>query len=262
MNIELSPWFLVGASLYALTSLCYLVDAWRTGQPISKRSTRVLDASLLYWSALLICWLYHTGGSGVSRLWFGLSALCIGFGFRLAKERYALSSLGGSVAALASLLGIFAYQHTPDKLGLNPSEELSYSLIAHIIFALAGFTAFAVSAAMSGLYLIAERRLKTKMLTSHTRRLPSLSTLDKFNLRGLIIGFPLYTIALLSGSAYAFQRSGELRLSYLVAIGSWLIYGGVLQARLTAGWRGKRAAYLTLVAFSGLLLVAARYSFR
>jgi ABC-type uncharacterized transport system permease subunit len=136
-------------------------------------------------------------------------------------------------------------------------------LIGHISFVVAGLTALAISAVLSGLYLIVERKFKSKQWGLNTAsRLPSLSTLDALNLKGLLIGFPLYTIAIFIGSAYAFQSEGGLKMSDLIALSSWVIYGGVLQARLTAGWRGRRAAILTLIAFLGLLLVAAQYSAR
>lgn len=259
----LDAWFLGGAILFAFTSAAYLFQ-YRRAEP-SKTPQRLLEITVIYWGLLLTCWLIQAGISGASRLWFGSSALILGALYRASQSRYRLESLGGTLAALCSLLAIFAYQlspHAPPALKVDHEGPMSWALIAHIACAIGGLTAFAISAAMSGLYLMAERKLKSKLWVLSTPKIPSLSTLDSLNLNGLIIGFPLYTAALLLGSAYAFQGEGELRLSYVVALGSWLIYGGVLQARLTAGWRGKRAALLTLIAFLGLLLVAARYSFR
>ena len=78
-----------------------------------------------------------------------------------------------------------------------------------------------------------------------------------------MVGFPLYTLALLIGTIQALKsQGGALQLSYVVAVISWALYGGVLQARLTAGWRGRRAAWLTLIAFGGILFVLLRYSVR
>lgn len=256
---SLDPWFLGGVVSFAVSSVAYLSAHWRSDSPSLTWPRRVLDITLLYWGLLLVCSVIQTGLTGASRLWFGLSALAIASLYRLSASRYRFESLGGSVAALASLLGLFAYLIAPHHSG---GLVGSGALTAHISFVVAGLTAFAVSAALSGLYLIVERKLKSKQWVLSTPRLPSLSTLDALNLKGLLIGFPLYTIALLLGSAYIFQGQAELRSSYLIALGSWLIYGAVLQARLTAGWRGRRAAILTLVAFGGLLLVAAQYSFR
>jgi ABC-type uncharacterized transport system permease subunit len=269
LNINpLDPWFLGGAILFALTSVMYFIAHWRATDNL-KFAQRCLEVTLAYWALLLGCWLFQVGLLGASRLWFGLSALILGTLYRVSLDRYKLQSLGGSLTALSSLLAVFSYQLTSpsfvdlvDQTQREDGSTLDLALLAHIGCATAGMTAFAVSGAMSGLYLMAEKKLKSKVWVLQSPKIPSLSTLDAINLNGLLIGFPLYTAALLLGSASAFQGEGELRLSYIVALGSWIIYGGVLQARLTAGWRGRRAALLTLIAFLGLLLVAARYSFR
>jgi ABC-type uncharacterized transport system permease subunit len=262
MDINLNPWFIVGVSLFALSGLSFTAKAWLESE--TSLPKRIFDISLGFWGLLLLCWLFHTGGSGASRLWVGASALGLGTAYRLIASKIAIQSLGGSISAILALLAIFSYQ-----LGLNTSmthlaqgSSLPLSLVIHIILAMAGLVAFGVSSAMSSLYLVASKRLKSKTFVLGSSRLPSLSVLDAWHLKSLLIGFPLYTGALLIGSAYAFSGSGHLSFSYMIAIASWLIYGAVLQARLTAGWRGRRAAILTLVAFVGLLLVAASYSFR
>lgn len=262
MTVNLNLWFIVGAAFFGVSSIGFTAKAWLESD--SSWPKRMLDLSLGFWGLLLLCWLIHTGGNGASRLWFGLAALGLGTTYRVISSKVAIQSLGSTVSALLALFAIFSYQ-----LGLNTSTahltqdgSLPLSLMIHIILAMAGLVAFGVSSAMSSLYLVASNRLKSKKLIIGSSRLPSLSVLDTWHLKSLLIGFPLYSGALLIGSAYAFSGSGQLSFSYMVAIASWLIYGAVLQARLTAGWRGRRAAILTLIAFLGLLLVAASYSFR
>jgi ABC-type transport system involved in cytochrome c biogenesis permease subunit len=38
------------------------------------------------------------------------------------------------------------------------------------------------------------------------------------------------------------------------ALVTWVFYFGVLLGRVTVGWRAKRAAYLTIVGFAGVIL--------
>jgi ABC-type uncharacterized transport system permease subunit len=47
-----------------------------------------------------------------------------------------------------------------------------------------------------------------------------------------------------------------------VAVASWAGFGALLVARVGAGWRGRRAAWLTLGGFSGALLVLLVYVLR
>ena len=82
--------------------------------------------------------------------------------------------------------------------------------------------------------------------------MPALETLDTLGHRLVLWGFPFYTVALLLGTAEAMRsEAAGLQLRYVLAAISWVIYAVVLQARLTAGWQGKRAAILTV---SGLVM--------
>ena len=91
-------------------------------------------------------------------------------------------------------------------------------------------------------------------------KLPPLETLDQLSLRAVTIGFPFYTIALLLGTIQALKGGGAVKLAYLLAAVSWVIYAVVLQARLTAGWRGKRAAFMTVAGLVAVLTVVGLYS--
>ncbi len=108
------------------------------------------------------------------------------------------------------------------------------------------------------MYLLQERQLKSKSLGTMYYRLPSLEFLDSLGHRALLVGFPLLTVGLLTGALYA-QAAWGLVLTWdpalVLSLLAWLIYAGLLQARLTAGWRGRRAALLAVVGF-GILLGA------
>ena len=257
----MDQWFLIGVALFGLTTLIHLAALWRPEGVLSKISLRSLEGAIAFWGLLLVCWCLRFSSEGINRLLLGLSALGVAGLFRLSLTRYALHRAGSVVSALATLLATSSFMFSR-PLSLHPDTS-RWLLIIHIGLAMIGLIAFALTAVMSGLYLIQERRLKSKKI-SPTRggRLPSLFVLDELCLKGLLIGFPFYTVALLLGSAQAFRSQGELHFSYIVAFMSWLIFGGVLQARLTAGWRGRRAALLTLIAFSGVLIVVLQYNLR
>ena len=144
--------------------------------------------------------------------------------------------------------------------GRDLGPRAPWLVITHVSLSLAGVIAFTFAALAAALYLRQATRLKKKELKK-LRQLPSLASLDQLSLRGMSIGFPLYSGGILLGSAQALS-SGQLKLSDLIAAGSWLLYGALLQARLTAGWRGRRAAWLTIIAQSGLLIVIIAYLWR
>jgi len=106
------------------------------------------------------------------------------------------------------------------------------------------------------MYLIQERQLKSRHPGRLTFRLPPLELLDDVAVKSVLFGFPLLTLAMISGSAWAEHVRGTfftLRPREIWSILSWLIYAGLLYARVSAGWRGRKAAVLAILGFCFVL---------
>jgi cytochrome c-type biogenesis protein CcsB len=87
-------------------------------------------------------------------------------------------------------------------------------------------------------------------------RLPSSRTLDLLAYRTAAFGFPIWTFAIIAGAIWAQSAWGRYwgwdpkeTWSFIV----WTIFAAYLHARSTAGWRGRRAAWLSLVGFAAML---------
>jgi ABC-type uncharacterized transport system permease subunit len=137
------------------------------------------------------------------------------------------------------------------RLGPAPEARGSASPLAivHITLASAGTALFAVAAGGAILYLLEERSLKAHRAGRLWRKGPALETLDTLNRRCISIGFALFTIALVTGAAWLVQMPGGHGLwspQYLVASAAWLLYAGLIGARLVIGLRGRRAAVITV----------------
>ena len=76
-------------------------------------------------------------------------------------------------------------------------------LIAHIILIFTGYAALVLSFGASLLYLLQERRLKSKKPTSLISFLPALEVIDQIGYRSLLLGFPFMTLGLITGSIVA-----------------------------------------------------------
>jgi ABC-type uncharacterized transport system permease subunit len=116
----------------------------------------------------------------------------------------------------------------------------------------AGYAALFISFGASLLYLIQERRLKSKQAGSMKSRLPALEVIDEIGYRSLLLGFPFMTLGLIAGVVVAqatFGRVNFLDPKILLSILMWLVYMVMLYTRWNAGWRGRRAAYLATGAF-------------
>jgi len=73
----------------------------------------------------------------------------------------------------------------------------------------------------------------------------------------LMWGFPLLTLTIVTGGIW----SANFRSRYWLwegketfALLAWMILGIIITARLLRGWRGRKAAYLTIVAFAALIM--------
>ncbi|MFE1781170.1 c-type cytochrome biogenesis protein CcsB [Streptomyces sp. NPDC059506] len=132
-------------------------------------------------------------------------------------------------------------------------------LIVHVACAIICGASFYVGAVSSLAYLVRdsyESRLeagRTMRLSTVWRRLPSAATLDKLAYRVNAIVFPLWTFTIIAGAIWAEAAWGRYwgwdpkeTWSFI----TWVVYAAYLHARATAGWKGRKAAYLALIAFA------------
>src|ERR1700728_1412812 len=151
-----------------------------------------------------------------------------------------------------------------------PSQGVRLSwLVAHITALLLAYVALAFSLLASVLYLLQERRIKSKpkarVLASENSRwapfdwLPPLDTLERISEAMLEFGFPCMTVGLVIGAVLV--QESALGAAYfldpkiIAAFVSWAIYVLLLLVRRTAGLRGRRAAYLSGAVFAVMIVV-------
>ncbi len=253
--------FAIGVGAYGATTAGYLASLWSPRPALGEVARWLLTGTLVFWAVLLVAAANSADPVSATRVWLGLSAWSLGALYLVLLRRYPVVSLGSFVTALATVLAVLSLLVSGDQLAADAVP--GWILRVHIGMAFIGITAFAFATAVSLVFLLQSRMIKSKSHSTLRSRLPPLDVLDGLALRGIIVGFPFYTLALLLGSVQAVRAGAPgVRATYLVALASWVIYGAVLQARLTAGWRGRRAAILTTVGFFAALVVVAGYSLR
>jgi ABC-type uncharacterized transport system permease subunit len=182
-------------------------------------------------------------------------------GYLLASTRYRLT-LGGVVVMPVSLVLLLLARLTP--AGAAP-EDLSTLGRIHISLATIGVGVFALASALSAIYLAEDRALKKKQfdaLTFKDRGAP-LEALDRLSHRLVWVGFPIFTIALVLGAVWTSRLGASLgRIEYVLAAVTWFAFATLLVARQIYGWRGRRAAILTLEGFAAGLAVLLIYLVR
>ena len=199
-------------------------------------------------TALLVAQAWRADGfpwaswSGALNLfvWFAVGAYLI-WGCR---PRYRLLGLAvmPAAAALFALAG----------LGGTAAERGSDAFVAvHVGLVVAGFAGFGLAAALAALYLWQERRLKSHAPGLLRLGAPSLLTLDGLAARTSAVALCAFT----AGIGLGFARGHELDLAVAGAVAAWLVFGSMLLTRHELGWRGRRAAYLTLAGFAVVALL-------
>jgi cytochrome c-type biogenesis protein CcsB len=171
--------------------------------------------------------------------------------YLLVQLKYRMVILGSFIAPLAFLMTVGAFAFGVGT-GEAPPGLKTYWLPLHVTLAFLGNAVFALASGVSLMYLVQEYQLKNKKITFFYKSFPSLETLDRLNYVFLVWGFPLMTLGIVTGSLWAGVHWGNYWSWEPRQISSaiiWLLYGALLQGRITAGWRGKKAALLTIMGF-------------
>lgn len=176
---------------------------------------------------------------------------CIVLLFFFLEYRYRVGLLGSFIMPVVFVLMV-ASSMLPRKIeNLSPLLQSSW-LFIHTAFAFIGDAAFALAFGVGIMYLVQEHYVKSKHLGGLFRRLPSLQILDEMNYRLITIGFPFLTVAIITGALWAESSLGRFWRwdpKEVWSLITWFIYALVLHVRLTVGWRGRKAAILSIIGF-------------
>ncbi len=175
--------------------------------------------------------------------------------FLLLQSKFKIKILGIYAAPLIAFIMI-AVSLVPNTPTQNQEIFKNFWLIAHVITVFIGNAAFALACGIGVLYILQERAIKNKNPGFFFKRLPSLDLLDATGYSCIVVGFTLLTFGLITGFIYAKTVWGRFWGWDPKEVWSgitWLFYAALLHERLTAGWRGRRAAIMAIIGFAILL---------
>jgi len=127
-------------------------------------------------------------------------------------------------------------------------------LTIHVTTCFFGYASFVVSFGISILFLIRER--KETRNKEVTKWLPSGSILDELNYKSIMIGFPMLTLGIITGAAWANYAWGSYWSwdpKETWSLITWFVYAAFLHARFTRDWKGRKAAFLSIIGFISVL---------
>ena len=206
--------------------------------------------ALLLMTGVLITRMIATGHAPFSNHYE--FAIAFSWGMLLAQVyfewRYRIRTM--SVITLPVILAMLIYASTmsykPNPL--MPALQNSPLLTLHVVTASLGYGAALVAFAAAVMYLLAPH-VKWKGW-------PSRESLDELGYKATIVTFPMLTLMLILGSIWgnvAWGRYWGWDPKETAALVTWLIYGAYLHARVTRSWRGKKSAWLLVLAFAAVV---------
>lgn len=235
----------------------FIVYIIKQDKPVYRWSYRILFASFVCHSLFIAHQYYAMGVAPVLTMKAALSFFSwtiVGI-YLIFHIKFRLMVLGSFIAPLAACLMIISSTIPGAEVHVKPIFRSAW-LTIHVGTIFVGNGLFAMTFVAAIMYLIQESQIKNKRLGSLYSRLPSLETLDAINYYALMYGFPFLTMGMISGAIYAQYALGSYWRwdpKEVWSLITWLFYAGLLHERLAVGWRGRRAAIMTIVAFSILI---------
>jgi ABC-type uncharacterized transport system permease subunit len=255
--------FAATAAVYFAASVMFIADLLGSARRAGRWAPRLVAIGVPLHATHIVLWSMILHVCPVEGIHFALSvaAMLVCLAYVIACMRYRVDVVGAFVApqALAFLLASRFVGPVDDEPRLR-----SALLPFHVVSNLLGIALFTLAFAAAVGYLLQESRLKHKRFAGASR-LPPVDALDRAEHRFLVAGFPLLTIGILTGTIWSreLEAGGAVVIARAaLSYASWVLIGGVLLLRAAAGWRGRRAAFGTILGFGLTVLVLVIYLMR
>jgi ABC-type uncharacterized transport system permease subunit len=242
-------WLRVAACLYALGLLHSILVLVRHRQSVLGVALGAFRIAVVLHGVAIVD-MAIASGRIVDNIYQTLSlcAFLVALVFLLVEWRYKFASTSVALFPLVFLMTLVAAMERPVASWPDASVRGVW-LVVHIVLVLAGYAALALTAVASVAYLIQERRLKTKQASALLERLPPLATLDNLISGSLGLGFAFITLGVVIGIMWAFIESGTAWIGDAkinLSLVTWALLLVTMFLRASAGWRGRKAALLSL----------------
>lgn len=161
----------------------------------------------------------------------------------------------GTIPAALLIMG-YGVMRNPVLTPMAASLK-SVWLFIHVYFAWLAYGGYTLALGAGVVYLLKERDSKRPERNPVYAKAPALERLDELMFRYMVFGFITDAIMIAAGAIWAKDLWGSywgwdpVETWSLI---SWLIYGIAIHLRVTMGWRGKKLAWLVIVALSTVFI--------
>lgn len=242
-------WLRAAAALYFCGLIYALLVIFKKGTRLFRPALVAFSAGVLLHMVSIVELWAELGHFPLSNFYETTSvcAFLIAVFFLVAYSYYRISVFAVCLFPLVFFMTLIGATEFPIAPWGNPQIRNAW-LILHVSSVLIGYAALVFASVGALFYLIQERHLKRKQVGS-SFRLPPLGTLDHLITQSMNIGFLFITIGTAAGIVWAFVEQGarwvvDPRIAFFLF--TWAFYLAMIFLRVSAGWRGKRLAWLAV----------------
>jgi cytochrome c-type biogenesis protein CcsB len=228
----------------------------------TEKIARIATAMMILGFLLLLAGVISRGLSAGRAPWGNMyefsitGALAFTAAYLGALRKYDLRWLGlfVSISVLLALGTAVTVLYVPSA-PLVPALKSAW-LVIHVSTAIISGGIFLLANIIAGAFLFLDSMEKKGERAPWAKRLPSLDVLDQLSYRLVAFVFPLWTFSVIAGAIWAESAWGRYwgwDPKETWAFITWVAYAAYLHARVTVGWRGRRAAWLCIFAGSTFL---------
>lgn len=255
---------LIPLLFYAAAAAAYVAHfAWRDSR-VGRFSTAMLGGGVLAHTFLIGMQTMQAGHAPLVGTSAAISAFVwlLGLSYLYVELTTDERAMGMFVAILMVALDVIPALDP----GVSPRPPVLRSPLFtfHVVSMLFAYASFALACVLGVTYVLLFTEIKAKHLGFFYARLPSLQILDVMNGRAITVGWVFLTLGVTIGGIWTtmVHSSPDPRVQamslgdpkILVALVCWGVYSFAVVARQAIGWSGRRAAWLSAIAFVIVLL--------
>ncbi len=249
--------FRIALGAYLLSTVGYISSLFAGKVRVAKASMGVLTlAFALHTVHIVLQWQGETAIPSVN-IYTSLSfiAWVVVGSYLVFQARTKTQVLGAFVSPAVVVMVVAASAGMTDGEPF-PSALRGPLVPVHVVLLLTGGALFSLACLAGIMYLLQDRLIREKKVRGFSRLLPPLGDLDRINHLCTLWGFPLLTFGIIAGSIWARTVWGSgwhWDPKQVFTAVSWVLYAVVVHQRIAIGWKGRKAALMSIVAFTGLL---------
>ena len=246
LNISLPILYLFTIFLYGLA---FFLD-----EPFGLRNrTRFLVGTLIVHFVYLVSRTILTGHPPTTDVFeiMTVVAFTIGIAYIYIEMKTKVKETGMFILSLALMFQVVSAAFIKLQVQINPIIKSSL-LGLHVVSAMLGYSALAISAVYGGLYPMMYHEIRTNRFGIVYRKLPDLKTLERLSFISIVFGFIFLSIVILVGYVWLPKTIDDFSYSdpkLIITDIVWVIYFIALVSKKAMRWTGRTVIIVSMVGF-------------